>query len=221
MAQYATGQETRSRLIQAAAEVFAEQGFRHTKLGDICRRAGTNAAAINYHFGDKDQLYLEVIRWAHEEGASSAIYRMLDPEAPPEEQLAQFVLMYLQNTLDPSRPTWMSRLMAREMVEPTPALDFMIKNAIRPTLDALERVIRGLIGADADPQLVLRCVASVVGQCMVYYHSKEIVERMQPDLMPQPESLESLAEHITKFSLAGIQALAAEHNGALSGHSAT
>ncbi|MGA9754367.1 MAG: TetR family transcriptional regulator, partial [Desulfobaccales bacterium] len=53
--------ETRQRLLEAAGEVFAKKGFRNTTIREICRRARANLAAVNYHFGDKERLYLAVL----------------------------------------------------------------------------------------------------------------------------------------------------------------
>ena len=47
---------TRRALLDAAADVFAESGFRCATTREICRRAGANVAAINYHFGGKEGL---------------------------------------------------------------------------------------------------------------------------------------------------------------------
>ena len=55
---------TRARLIEAALEVFGERGYHHATIQQIVRRAGTNVAAINYHFGDKAQFYGEVVSYA-------------------------------------------------------------------------------------------------------------------------------------------------------------
>ena len=52
---------TRRELLDAAAEVFGEAGYRNATVREICRRAGANIAAINYHFGDKEKLYADVL----------------------------------------------------------------------------------------------------------------------------------------------------------------
>jgi len=44
---------TRATLIEAAGQVFAEFGFQRATMREICLRAGTDMAALNYYFGDK------------------------------------------------------------------------------------------------------------------------------------------------------------------------
>ncbi len=54
------GQDTRTRILDAAERLFAEQGFAGTSLRQITREAGVNLAAVNYHFGSREQLIHEV-----------------------------------------------------------------------------------------------------------------------------------------------------------------
>ena len=58
-------QLTRTELLEAAGQVFAEKGFHRATGKEICERAGTNAAAVNYYFGGMEGLYAAVIEEAH------------------------------------------------------------------------------------------------------------------------------------------------------------
>jgi AcrR family transcriptional regulator len=51
---------TRVALLDAAERLFSQNGIEATSVRDITREAGTNLGAINYHFGTKDRLALEV-----------------------------------------------------------------------------------------------------------------------------------------------------------------
>ncbi|WP_458402478.1 TetR/AcrR family transcriptional regulator [Candidatus Avelusimicrobium sp.] len=53
--------DTRTKLIQTAARLFAKHGFFGTSVRQISTAAKTNVAAVNYHFGDKRGLYLATI----------------------------------------------------------------------------------------------------------------------------------------------------------------
>ena len=55
-------EKTRSEIVRAAEQLFAEKGFRAMTLRDVTRKACVNLAAVNYHFGSKRQLMLAVIR---------------------------------------------------------------------------------------------------------------------------------------------------------------
>ena len=63
--QTGAGGGTRERLLEAAGEVFAEQGYRKATIREIVRRAGANLNAVNYHFRDKAGLYQAVFEYAH------------------------------------------------------------------------------------------------------------------------------------------------------------
>lgn len=56
-----TSSESRRLLIVAAAELFAEQGFRKTTVAEVAERAGISRGSIPWHFGNKDGLLEAVI----------------------------------------------------------------------------------------------------------------------------------------------------------------
>ena len=67
--------DTRARLLEAAVEVFAEEGFRGATIQRICKLAGANIAAAHYHFGDKEGLYAAVFEYAERNAAERTARR--------------------------------------------------------------------------------------------------------------------------------------------------
>jgi AcrR family transcriptional regulator len=57
-----SGKDTKQIIIEAAEELFASYGYHNTSLRSITNKAKVNLAAVNYHFGSKDDLMIEVIK---------------------------------------------------------------------------------------------------------------------------------------------------------------
>lgn len=192
--------------MDAAGEVFAEKGFRAATIREICDRAKANVAAVNYHFHDKAELYLAVLKSCSDE-ALRRYPPTLDvgESATAEEKLRAFVRSFLFRIADQGRPAWHGRLMAREMAEPTAALDALINEVYRPLVERLETIVRELIQRATNDDAVLCCARSVIGQCLYYYHARPVIQRMTPQQTFAPPDIERLADHITKFSLAALQ----------------
>jgi TetR/AcrR family transcriptional regulator, regulator of cefoperazone and chloramphenicol sensitivity len=203
--------ETRNRLLVAAGETFAENGFRATTVREICQRAGANVAAVNYHFGDKERLYSAVLQYAH----TCAMEKY--PPQPPQsetlsagERLGAFVRSFLQRLFDKERPAWLSRMIAREIIEPTGALDALVENSIRPQRELVISIVKEILGEAATPDRASLCAGSVIGQCLYYYHSRAVLSRLDPTLTYTPEVIERLADHVTAFSVAALRGLSAD-----------
>ena len=60
------GEATRRQILGTAVRLFAEHGYADTTSKMICREAGVNIAAVNYHFGSRDDLYRAVLDEVHE-----------------------------------------------------------------------------------------------------------------------------------------------------------
>jgi len=201
--------ETRRSLLEAAGEVFAEFGFRDATVREICRRAGANVAAVNYHFGDKETLYIEVLRYAH--GKVLAKYPPLldvEADAPPEKKLRAFIKSFLLRVFDKGPTSWHGRLMSREMIEPTAALDSLVEERIRPMAGLLWQIVADILGCPVNDDRVRYCSISVVSQCVFYHHCRPVISR----LLPKQQSLDKadvdrLADHIARFSLTAMKHL--------------
>lgn len=203
----ASPDETRRHLLEAAGEVFAEAGFRDATVREICRRAGANVAAINYHFGDKENLYLEVLRYAH--GRALEKYPPLlgvAADAPPEKKLRAFVHSLLLRIFDKGPTAWHGKVLLREMIEPTKALDSLVEERMRPMVAQLWKIVAEILDCPLNDERVKLCGFSIVSQCTFYKHCSPVVSRLFPDKLPQDSaSIGRLAGHITDFSLAAMR----------------
>jgi len=203
--------ETRARLLQVARDVFAGVGFRRATVRDICAKAGANVAAINYHFGDKDRLYAEVVHSGVAAGLLKYPVDMGVPEkATAEQRLLGFVRSFLYRTLGKGDHACSGRIMLWEMVEPTPVLDSLFRERIRVLYAELESIVRDLLGPAATAALVRMGCASVLGQCTFYRMGEAMLSKVQPGPTTnlEPQRIEALAEHITFVTAAGLRAYA-------------
>src|SRR5688572_3826426 len=86
-----TPPDARQRLLDAAEIIFAEKGYDAASVREICTRANANVAAISYHFGDKEGLYAEVVKHAHDCSMPGNQMPTWPPGMPPEERLREFI----------------------------------------------------------------------------------------------------------------------------------
>ena len=107
--------------------------------------------------------------------------------------------------------TWISRLINREMSDPTPTLDAIVDQAIRPRVEDLSAMIAEILGCAPEDPRVSQCVASIHAQWMLFVPNP-IASRFRAKLQLRTDDAAKLADHITTFSLAGIHALAGSAN---------
>ena len=200
------GLATPAQLVAAASRVFADFGYRGATVRDICRQAGANVAAVNYHFGGKEGLYAEVLRC----GLRRALAPFPAGDPGPErggtakERLRAFVRSLRGRLLATGPDGCHGRLMMREMVDPTPALDTVVATEIRGMTEYLEGLVAELVGSTAGPERVAMAAASVVSQVVFYHHCRQVIPRAFPSLVGPMDDVEGLADHIVRFSLEGL-----------------
>ena len=125
------GQDTRRRLLQAASEIFADKGFQRSTIAGICRRAGANVAAANYHFGGKENLYVEAWRFAFQKSLDAHPPDGGVPsDAPAEERLRGTISSIMRRITDPESHDL--DIMHKEIANPTGLLHEARKDAMEP-----------------------------------------------------------------------------------------
>jgi AcrR family transcriptional regulator len=205
------GQETRRKLLTAACEVFAKKGFRDATIAEICRQAKTNVAAANYHFGGKEALYAESWRFAFEKSLKSYPPDGGVPaDSPAEEQLRGRIQSIMRRIIDPQSHEL--DIFYKEMANPTGLLAGAIQQSIEPVFRGFAAIVRELLGQDTVEQQIRLCLMSIRAQCFGPLMRERRRKMVSPDPFPSSpdwnlDDLETLVDHVTRFSLAGIRAI--------------
>ena len=197
--------DTKKRIIETAGNIFAELGFQNATVREICKQAGVNIAAINYHFGDKKGLYLAAIQYGKD--AAFQKYPLdvrSDKLSSPEERLKEFVSRFVGRAreCDEGEIPWLRKLIARELLRPTEGLDLVAEEVVKPIFKTLSAIVRELLGSKATEGTVKLCCASIVGQSLFFFHAQPMIKRLFPAKNYFDTQL--IADHITHFSLNAI-----------------
>ncbi len=200
-----TPPDARHRVLEAAEAEFAEKGYEAATVRDICRRAGANVAAVNYYFRDKDTLYRETLRVAHEcadgEGPGQPAFEW-PADLAPVDKLGAFIRHMAMRMHAPARPTALQLLM-REFAHPSPAAQEVILRYIRPKAFALRGILEEMFPG-TDPRRLLMVGFSVIGQILFYRQNRPVVELIFGKDHVDALDAEMVADHVTRFTLAAL-----------------
>ncbi len=204
-----TQPEARDRLVEAAERLFARHGFAATSVRDITKAADCNVAAINYHFGGKENLYREVFRRglnSLRERRIGSIHRTLAEAADGatlEMLLEAFTAAFLEPVVGSGRVSPFVELIARELMDPQLPRDVFRDELIGPVREALSDALQATCSG-LDGNRARLCVQSVVAQLVhVIHHHRQFGEWSDASL-----PLHEVVSHIVRFSAGGIRALA-------------
>ncbi len=197
--------DTPQRLLDAALDIFAEQGYQAATIQQIVKRAGTNIAAINYHFRDKANFYAEVIVYGCEKDHSNHPEFLLSDQKP-EQQLFSFIQWFLQRGLRIGADSLLDQIHMQELANPSPVLDKVVEKLIRPVHMQLREIIRALLPDNSSEEKLRFHCFSVIGQCNLYKIGKPVMTRLYPDIELNEETMDTLVQHIYLVCLAGIRA---------------
>jgi TetR/AcrR family transcriptional regulator, regulator of cefoperazone and chloramphenicol sensitivity len=201
----AAAEATRAKLIEAAAEIFAQVGYHRATIREICARAGVNGALINYHFGDKLELYNQVLQRLVNAARIDAVRAALNQQAPPEKILREVIKARLRGVSAGDQSGRLFRILAHEMAHPTPTMTRIVNGISRPVYNQLCEIVGALAGLPAADEKTRLCAHSIMGQVILYVLAGPVLGRLWPELKTTPEQLDRIADHITDFSLAYLR----------------
>jgi AcrR family transcriptional regulator len=174
------------------------------------KEAGSNVAAVNYHFGSKENLYREVFRQhkilARERGLAAVRDIIEDSGGNPdlESVLEAYVTASKKERDESDRRNWMM-LINGELAEPRLDPRFLIDEIITPIHqglgDAISAACPGL-----SAEAIRMSIHSLLAQLMHVTQLQIYFGHLETDELPMLDTVEAI-RHIVRFTSAGIRAL--------------
>jgi AcrR family transcriptional regulator len=195
----------RERIVDAAGELFAERGFDGTTVRDICQAADANIAAVNYYFGDKQRLYIEAVVRAHRWRMERVKLPEWAADTTPEQKLADFIKTFIRRVRSGPGDTWHTRLIMREIGNPSAACAELVQSSIRPQFEILLSILGELLPEETNIEKLRLTAFSIVGQCLFYHFADPVIRNLLSSDEYAALEIDKLADHITQFSLHTIK----------------
>ncbi len=197
------GEDTRARLLQAALQLFSERGFAQTSVRAIAEAAGTNVAAIAYHFGDKARLYTATFYEPFGSGSD-----LIPVFSDPTLSLAQALGCYFAGFLEPLKHeglvTQSLRLHVRELLDPTHVWPELIERECRaPHLALVQLLCRHMDVPRADDDMH-RLAFSMAGLVMQLWTQHDPLMAVAPQLAGSG-AVDAWVDRLTGYALCMVQ----------------
>ncbi len=199
-------ESTKQRILFAAGPIFAKNGYQGATVRDISEAAGVNLASINYYFGDKENLYIEAVKLAQEQQSGSMSFPAMGESLEPTELLRKFIAVLLNKLGIGGQPDWQLQLLTNEFLFPGNACQEIVDSHFRPYFQNLLRLIDRIANVPLVEEQRLKIGFSIIGQCLHYRLAGPIVRMLtDPESLDRNFQVEAIAEHIARFSVAGIE----------------
>lgn len=206
------GVETRSHILQTAGQLFALKGYGRVTSKEICEAAGTNIAAVNYHFGDKAGLYGAVLVAAHAQLVQLAELENIEHSAQePSQKLRAVLTLFVERAANPSL-SWGLSVLVHEIMAPSRHVTAMLQVAVLPKVKIMLGLVAQLLDLPVTHPAVQRALAFVVLPCvMLVIAPKDELRHILPAVTNQPAVL---IDDMCDYALAGLAVLKKKYRSA-------
>jgi AcrR family transcriptional regulator len=204
VAERIANQQTRAALMAAAADLFAEQGYAGAKVRDIAARAQANVAAVSYHFGSKQALYVAVLEAQAARMIAQHPLPAADDGQAPEHRLRAVIAGLLGRALADDERGYAQRLLVREMLSPSDALPLMVERVQKPQFAQVMHAVRAIVGPALPADALRLACLSLVSQCLFYRVARPVIDHVAPGVT-DAAARESLVDHLLNYNLAALR----------------
>ncbi len=202
----AAAPDTRDRILDTGERLFAAHGFDGTSLRQITEAAGVNLAAVNYHFGSKEELYTQVfVRRIVPINARRM--EMLDTAVKAAEGRAVAVRAIFESFARPvfemaDRAPGFLRLLARNVGAPPAFMAPVMEAQFRPLITRYVGLLQQAL-PQLPPKTVFWRMHFMVGATLHCASHHFTIDQMSGGLC-HTHDVEEMLEHLADFAVAGI-----------------
>lgn len=150
---------TRDNILNATLEIIGEEGFQKVTIRKIAALAGVNVAAVNYHFGSKEVVINEALRYMTGKLRDSFSY-LCDPLTPPDERVKNFIRSYADAALQ--YPDVFRNFVNHSMCNQELSTDYA-EFLKREGIEELKNTIREIRNGDDEIQLFMKSFQIISG----------------------------------------------------------
>lgn len=199
---------TRDRLLDEAEDLFAQRGYHAVSVREITKAAGSNLAAVNYHFGNKLNLYLEVFRsrWLPRASQIQQSFRQSlknNGNPTPNMVIQYFARAFLEGPMSADERTRHLKLISGELVQPTEAFELVVEQVFRPLFGKLLEDLRNVMPDTIDEKQMILNVFSILSMVLYFNFARSLITSFVGG--QEGNDLETrLVDHIVQFSLNGV-----------------
>ena len=198
---------SKERILQEAEALFAERGFYAVTIREITQAARCNLAAVNYHFGNKQNLYMEVFRCLWKPRAKRILARFESVLAQRELTLQDIVHAvaeaFIKGPLSDEERLRHFQLMVREMARPTEAFEMVVGDVIGPFQRKLAELIRPFMAREMGQVALLLYIQSIISMVIHFNFARNSVMRIT-GRQYDDRFKDELVKHVVQFSLSGL-----------------
>lgn len=190
--------DTRGRLIDAARQIFYANGYQKATIQMIAARAKANIAAVNYHFGDKASLMVEVLSRDLAE-LHATMPRISQAPQQPARQLRKFVRWFFSRFEPESKVA----PLLRDISYSSDFLDAMMHAIIRPEMEALSGILRALDPGAVEERIQRNAVCAMTLMCNTIPLIPSL-QNMFSDCRIAGDDTRAWSEHIADVCIRGM-----------------
>jgi len=194
-------EKARTRLIEAAGQLFSEKGFKGVTVRDIAGTAQTHLSALNYHFRTKDALYREVLL----DACRANVIKVKDQKQllklDPEKAMFIMVRESLKDYTGHGANNWRIIILTRECREPSQVFDEVVQAYFRPETNFVAQIVANAVEKSRDDHQVRFAVLVMIGLLETFGLYGHLIDAVAPGLTDHFKKKDGLARQIVHLVL--------------------